>query len=231
MAASAVKQEHTIKGFAPSKNGLKFPNRFPGIPLPDALAKLIDTSKSVHGLCGGMVFTVIDYNKSKKKAPAVNDVPKEETDLYNYLKKRQLASWGKMNTMVLRYVQWMTFSDEKAQAETRKSWQVVKKALDDNDFAVLGLIYNDIRDSLRVWDNHQVLAYGYSEMEDGTTRIHLYDPNFPNNDNIHIEVKPVKGGKIKGVTTAQYKDGEKIHPMHGFLVVPYDYEEPPDKLG
>jgi hypothetical protein len=231
MAALAVKKEQKIKGFTPSKNGLKFPNRFPGIPLPDALSKVIDTSKSVHGLCGGMVFTVIDYTKSKKKAPDVNDVPKEETALYHYLAKRQLASWGTMSMMVLRYVQWMTFSDEKAQEETLESWQTVKKNLDDDEFTVLGLIYNDIRDSLRVWDNHQVLAYGYSEMADGSTRIHLYDPNYPKNDRLYIELKPVKeGGKVRGVTTAQYKDDKKIHPMHAFLVVPYDYEEPPDKL-
>jgi hypothetical protein len=232
MATLAVKKEQKIKGFAPSKNGLKFPNRFPGLPLPDALTKFIDTSKSVHGLCGGMCFTVIDYTKSKKKAPEVNAVPQEETPLYHYLAKRQLASWGTMSMMVLRYAQWMTFSDDKAQSESLESWQHVKKQLDDGEFQVLGLIYHDLHESLAVWDNHQVLAYGYTELADGSAHIHVYDPNYPKNDNIHIEVTPVKeGGKVVGVKTAQYKDEKKIHPMHGFLVVPYDYEEPPDKLG
>lgn len=234
MAAAAAKKQVAVKGFKPSKDGFKFPNRFPGIPLPGPLEKLIDTSKSVHGLCGGMVFTVIDHYKARKPVPAVGDIPAEQTSLYKYLATRQLESWGRMQTQVLRYVHWMTFSDEKAQEETLDSWIDAKKRIDEDDFAVLGLVYNDIRESLRVWDNHQVLAYGYTEYDDGSIRIHLYDPNYPKHDDIYVlarqtSVKKAKaGGKLKGMTAAQYRGDKKLHNIHGFLVVPYEFSTPPD---
>lgn len=234
--ASTPMRQHNVGDFKPSENGFKFPNYFPGLPLPDALANLIDTSKSVHGLCGGMCFTVIDHYKSKKKLPAVDKVPGEETHLYKYLAKRQLASWGVLSSQVLRYAQWMTFSDEKAQAESMESFQELKKRLDENDLTVIGLVYNDIRESLRVWDNHQVLAHGYEELEDGTIRIHLYDPNYPKHDDVWLDAKPVdvemgpKGKQVQGLNCAQFKGGENIHKVHGFIVVPYDYEEPPKEL-
>src|SRR5688500_3432689 len=76
---SMVKKQVKVKGFKPSKNGFKFPNRFPGFPLPPALKAVIDTSKSIHGLCGGMVFAVIDFKRARRKLPALDHVPAEDT--------------------------------------------------------------------------------------------------------------------------------------------------------
>jgi two-component system chemotaxis response regulator CheY len=64
-AKKTIKQVK-VKNFTPSRNGFKFPNRFPGVLLPDPLQKVIDSSNSVHGLCGGMCFTVIDHVKAGK---------------------------------------------------------------------------------------------------------------------------------------------------------------------
>ncbi|MCC6905548.1 MAG: hypothetical protein IT326_06860 [Anaerolineae bacterium] len=236
MAAKRVKHRQlAVADFRPSKNGLQFPNRFPGIPLPDALSKLIDTSRSVHGLCGGMCFTVIDYTRAKKVPPKAAKVPDKETSLYEYLSKRQMASWGTMSSQILRYVQWMTYSDSKAQAESWESWQELKKNLDEGDLTVIGLIYTDFSESIRVWDNHQVLAYGYEVLEDDTIQIDLYDPNYPKDDTITLQVTPVKikDGDTKteqAVTCVQMRGDKKIHDVHGFLIVPYEFTPPPDRL-
>ena len=235
MAPETIKRERKVAAFKPSQNGLKFTNRFPGLPLPEPLATLIDTSKSVHGLCGGMVFTTIDYMKAKKEPPATTAVPDEDTKLYEYLKKRQTASWGLLDSQVLRYVWWMGLNDEKAQEETLDSWREIRKKLDKEDFAVVGLIYHNFHETLAVWDNHQVLAYGYQELEDGTIRILLYDPNFPKEDDIYIEAKGVKikkpGKPEFGMKAGQFKGGKHLYNLHGFMLVPYEYNEPPDGAG
>jgi len=227
--------QHSVGGFVPSQNGLHFPNRFPGVPLPGPLAQVIDTSKSVHGLCGGMCFTVIDHFKAGRPVPLVDAVPDGATPLYEYLSKRQWESWGLLGTEVLRYVQWMTYSDKKAGAESFESWELLKGRLDADELTVIGLVYNDIRETLRVWDNHQVLAHGYTVQDNGAIHIHVYDPNYPNLDTVRIEATPVRFRRWftlrTGLISAQYVGQKKVHDIHGWMVVPYDYSPPPDDLG
>lgn len=234
-AGATVKREHRVQDFLPSHNGLKFTNRFPGTPLPQMLDKFFDTSKSAYGLCGGMCFTVIDFAKSRKQPPTVADVPGEQSKLFDYLKKRQIASFGLLDAVVLRFIYWMSLTDEKAQEETLDEWRKIRKQLDKHDFAVLGLIYRNFTESLLPWDNHQVLAYGYQELEDGAIRIMLYDPNYPGQDDVYIEAKGVqieKPGKAEfGMKAGQYKAGKHIHNLHGFMYIPYEYNNPPDYFG
>jgi hypothetical protein len=218
----------------PSKNGLQFVNRFPGFPLPDVLETLIDTSKSVHGLCGGMCFTVIDYTIAKKKLPQNKDVPKEDSALYHYIQKRQFDTWGKARLKVLRFVEWMGYSDRRSAVETFASVKQLRRKLAHGSLSVLGLIYHNFQETLAVWDNHQVLAYGYSELANGYTRIHLYDPNFPKNDNIYLECKPIQvefeGQTQLGMQVKQYEGDKLLLNVHGFFVVPYKAKVPPNNL-
>jgi hypothetical protein len=220
-----------VSSFLPSRSAFQFANTFKGLPLPDVLEKLIDTSKSVHGMCGGMCFAAIDFARAGKSPPPLTDAPAEGTRLYQYLWERQLASWGVLSTQVLRYVFWMSLSDQQAQAESRSEWAQVRRRLRRGELTVLGLVYVDLRESLAVWDNHQVLAYGSTEQSNGAIHIHVYDPNFPRRDDIYLEAKPVKvDKKTRGLTTVQVI-GPKRKPVHGFFVVPYEYTPPPDDLG
>jgi hypothetical protein len=189
-------KEFKVSGFLPSRSAFHFANSFKGLPLPDVLEKLIDTTKSVHGMCGGMCFAAIDFAKAGKQPPACPPRP-EGTRLYAYLWQRQLASWGVLSTQVLRYVFWMSLSDEQAQAESRSEWANLRKRLRKGELTVLGLVYKDLRESLAVWDNHQVLAYGSMEQADGSIHIRIYDPNYPKRDDIYLDAKPVKADKKK----------------------------------
>ena len=224
----AVISTKKVANFRPSEHGFQFVNRFPGFPLPKALGKLIDTSKSVHGLCGGMCFGVIDYISNGMELPKIKDIPEQGSLLYEYLAERQFASWGRMNLMVFKYIRWMAYSDERAQAETLESWLSLRYKLAGGRFAVIGLIYKDFRESVRVWDNHQVLAYGYEVMSDGTIRILLYDPNYPGDDSIALVITPttLKNGH-RGMQGAQYRGDQRIHEVHAFLNVPYRPKTPP----
>jgi hypothetical protein len=233
-AKAAVKKEMKVKGFVPSANGFQFPNRFPGLPLPPVIAKMIDTSKSVHGLCGGMCFTVVDFATANRKPPKVDDVPDENTPLYHYLAQRQLASWGRMEQQVLRYIQWMAFSDKRAARESDKSVKDLRARLDAGHLTVLGLIYHDFQETLAVWDNHQVLAYGYSVLADKRIHIHLYDPNYPKRDDVYLEVTSTPvwqwWKRRPGVSVEQFRGDEKVFHLHGFFIVPYEPETPPGDI-
>jgi hypothetical protein len=225
-------EEVLVKDFRPSKHGFKFPNRFPGVPLPDPLTKLIDTSNSVHGLCGGMCYTVIDAFSAAKPLPDTDSVPDEQTSLYQHIARRQWASWGFMDTQVLRYVHWMTMSDSKAQQESYESFEELRERLAAGQLTVIGLVYHDIRETLRVWDNHQVLAHGFSHLPDGSYHIHVYDPNYPKHDDVYIEARPITlkqgGSDVPGLACTQYRGDKKLMDVHGFLVVPYRQAPPPE---
>src|SRR5690349_20324030 len=128
----------------------------------------------------------------------------------------------------------MALSDDTAAHKTDQSVSEVCKQLDAGHLTVLGLIYHDFHETIAVWDNHQVLAHGYSLLADGTVRIMLYDPNFPNDDGVYLEcasTEVMQGKKqVKARSVDQYRDGKKLYHLHGFFVVPYKPETPPDDL-
>ncbi len=223
--------EKKVPGFKPSRNGLKFPNYFKDVPLPDAITRMIDTSNTVYGLCGGMCFTVIDHYTAKKPVPSIDEVPGREQPLWDYLFNRQKDSWGKMSSQVLRYTRWMSLADDAAMKESAGSWKELKAVLDANRLAVLGLVYRDLRETLRVWDNHQVLAHGYTIYDEGTVHVNLYDPNLAKDDSVYLELKATRVDDQTAYEAGQFRKGEKYKDVHGFFVVPYDYNEPPDGLG
>jgi hypothetical protein len=50
------------------------------------------------------------------------------------------------------------------------------------------------RDSLKIWRNHQVLAYSYSDISATTIDINIYDPNYPQRDDVIIQMERVPVG-------------------------------------
>ena len=59
---------------------------------------------------------------------------------------------------------------------------------------VLGLVYVRLRDTVAMWENHQVLAYGYKILSPEALRINTYDPNYPGQDRITIEATRMIAG-------------------------------------
>ena len=71
-----------IMSFMPSAHGLRFPNRFPGIPAPFHVPGI---DKSIYGLCGGMCFTVLDYLHAGQPVPDSPHIPEKNTPFWRYL--------------------------------------------------------------------------------------------------------------------------------------------------
>jgi hypothetical protein len=103
---------------------------------------------------------------------------------------------------------------------------------------VLGLVYVSSSDNFAIWKNHQVLAYAYSEISATTIDINIYDPNYPENDDVVIRVERVPVGTtfVPGVpprkrTVLGFSCTQKVSNLNkkirGFFAMPYVPVEPP----
>ena len=93
---------------------------------------------------------------------------------------------------------------------------------------------------LDIWNNHQVLAIGYTAGPNGEVDIHLYDCNHPRRDDVVIHAERVEVGKafdhpagektISGLKCVQQIGDDQEKEVRGFFVMPYVPIEPPSGL-
>ncbi len=228
--------------FKPSEHGFKFINRFPGYYLPFSVPVLpeIFEVKGAYGLCGGMSAAAYDFMLAGRTIPEKTEVPNRGTKLHRYVLQRQNDSFGRLGAQIVRFVRWAALPDEGPSGTWRKSfeeWEALRVKLDDRNLQPLGLVYISTRESLNIWDNHQVLAHDYTLHDDSTFDIHLYDPNFPLRDDVYLHCEPVEiapssapGMPLQGVRTVQRVENRDVRPVRGFFAVPYVPVEPPAGL-
>ncbi|MEU4678424.1 hypothetical protein [Micromonospora sp. NPDC023737] len=210
-----------VPGFRPSVNGFQFSNRWNGdLPVVslgslwnsfrDAMADVADAlgigsmpddlvpiTHADTGLCGGMVYTVMDYfNARQLPPPAATDAsglsiaPQSPNDpLFRHIRQRLLDSFD----LTGRGHRWLSYSsplypddDEgvlqslgamkgKSWITYREEWPRIRELLDLGQLVPIGLVQTS---ELDIGANHQVLAYAYQQ--DGqVVRLWIYDPNVP----------------------------------------------------
>ncbi len=229
----------------PSLNGFQFDNRFVGYPLPFTLPALpgLNNVSGIYGLCGGMSSAVYDFMLAGRKIPQTPQVPAQGDDLQRYLFKRQMDSFGILGESVLKFAEWMVIPDggsNGTQHHTMDEFVVVRDRLDSGACAVLGIVYVDWRGGFKLWNNHQVLAYAYSNLNSKTIEVCIYDPNFSKHDDITIRAEKVVVNKTTtfsgrnsytyGLKCTQWMGAQQIHTIRGFFLMPYSPVIPPDNL-
>ena len=142
---------------------------------------------SVYGLCGGMVFAALDFHYAGLGLPRgrhAHDQPAPGTPLRRFIWRRQLDT---LLNDALRFVTWTALLTRVGQrcpfgggpsrllARSRKEWRRLTTALDAGQPAPIGLV----RDARNVFENHQVLAVGYEQLDERHATLFLYDPNCP----------------------------------------------------
>ena len=88
---------NSVPGFRPSTSGLHFDNSFPSEPdltitLPGG--QVIGIGDASNGLCGGMVYTVMDFFAAKLAPPPGTDLPAGGSPLFIYIVRRLFDSFG-----------------------------------------------------------------------------------------------------------------------------------------
>jgi hypothetical protein len=213
------------------------PFSIPNLPKLSA----VETS---YGLCGGMSCAVYDFLLSARRIPLVTTAPAQGSVLHRYLYRRQVDTFGALGEYIAKFAQWMVLPDDTilgTQKRTYDEFEEIRAKLDDGNAVVLGLVYVSSGDASKIWENHQVLAYGYSEISDTTMDINIYDPNYPQQNDVAIRVERVSVGTtfVPGVpprkrTVLGFRCIQKItnreKNVRGFFAMPYVPVVPPSEL-
>jgi hypothetical protein len=197
----------SVPDFLPSTRGLRFSNHFdPGvavktISLP-GLGRSIPVGDASNGVCGGMVYTVMDLFLADPRLPVPPDTepPAAGLPLTRYVTDRLVDSFALSHGLasnVARYLELMSTPDRDAwfvhgvgSVIAGREWPKIKADIDAGRPSPLGLVAGS-----RVWPTdfagkvrmlghcHQVLAYAYDLGDDGLLTLRVYDPNDPGADN------------------------------------------------
>ena len=178
-------------GFRPSTHGFGFPNTWHDLVLG------VFTSR---GRCGGMVFAALDrFAAGVPLAPIeqARVLPDYRAPLAHHIWRRQIESVvGRLGSNLWRFA-WLTYLPSHAPggtaSTTHRELPGLLAALEAGQPVPLGLVSGlSIRHLAR---NHQVLAYA-ADVEGGLARIRVYDPNFPHQNDVVLEVRTTDPGHV-----------------------------------
>jgi hypothetical protein len=197
-----------------------------------ALRKQLESHLAPHyGLCGGMCFVVLDFYSANRPVPrgqGANDQPAPGTRLHGYIWKRQMAS---IFSDGARFMAWLIslnyvppawpFGGGPARllARSKREWQTLKTSVDAGQPVPIGLV----RDARNIYDNHQVLAIGYDEVDEAQRTVYLYDPNCPDREStirVHFGEELLDGRESCGAAA----------PLRGFFCETYAPADPGDAV-
>jgi hypothetical protein len=222
-----------VQAFQPTLHGFKFRNSFSGYPVPFNIP-LLPPASGAYGLCGGMSAAACDFFAANRPIPATESVPAKGTSLYDYLYQRQLATLGESGSYILKFLAWMALPDDNIHGTRsltyREELPAVRRELDQARPAVIGLVYVSSSESLHVWENHQVVAYGISETSGAQTSftLRVYDPNHPGRDDITISCERVRVARLRvifwwrnvyGLKCVQHVPGKGDRRVRGFFLM------------
>jgi len=223
-----------VPGFAPSTSGLHFVNYYPHEPeiqIKIPLGPTLSLGDAANGLCGGMAFVVRDFYEANQPIPPDTDPPPAGTPLYKFIVKRLLDSFN-LPLGLGRYLELMqpAFPDVglgfglpgRASVMIRDEWPHIKSDLDAGRLVPLGLIKVKSSNPPDLCKNHQVLAYGY-DLDDTDLTIWVYDPNYPNNDGVNLQLS-IASTRVPVRVTYTPADPEGVFC---FFRTPYSPKQPP----
>ena len=210
-----------------------------------ALNGLVDAMLPEHyGLCGGMAFAALDYYKAgliiQRGFPDVNidtapgrperNTP-QGTILRNYIWQRLIDSLT--SGVAQTTLEWMAilhFVPQQASGgapellkRTKDQWAQLKQHIDAGTPWPLGLIGT----TTNPMHNHQVLAYGYLDNEDGTGVIYLYDNVCPDTEStIQLDFRG------QSLSAQESCGSDSRGPLQGFFCSSYQPNtSPPVAVG
>jgi hypothetical protein len=140
------------------------------------------------GLCGGMVYTVMDYYANHLLPPDQTAKPVSRDDiLFQYIRDRLWDSFdvGGQGHRFLGYsspsypngdegvIQAVGLTRGRSWVAYREAFPEIQADIDAGRLAPVGLIQTD---NLDIGSNHQVLAYAYEKSGQDVT-LYIYDPN------------------------------------------------------
>lgn len=182
----------SIAGFTPSIHGLHFANRYP--PGPTVRfgvldPRLVGVGDASAGLCGGMSWFVRERFEDGQPIPPDTVAPENGSSLFKAIVRRQVLSLDWLRGPFRFW--WMgLLGPERARRRTLEhEWPRMRAGIDGGRLMLVGLVRHQGANPWRLTDSHQVLAFAYTtEGAAGPITIRLYDPNWPNRDDVSIHL-------------------------------------------
>ena len=227
-----------VPGFMPSMSGLHFDNNFPHEPdltitLPGGAT--IGIGDASNGLCGGMVFTAMDFHGAGVAPPPDAAPPPGGSPLFNYLVRRLFDSFGLpfgpgrylwlMNPALPDHETWASQAGlaphGHAWVMINEEWPKIRMDIDSGRLSPLGLVKIRSLNAGDLGHNHQVVAWGY-DLNGNDLTLHLYDPNNHDNDNVTMSLNI---GDPAHTTTVTYSPSDGMDPFC-FFRTDYAFADP-----
>jgi hypothetical protein len=199
---------NVVGSFLPSVNGLHFANRFPAGPtirIGPFAPRPFGIGDAASGLCGGMAWFVRERFERGDTVPPDVDPPPNGSPLFKALVRRQVRSlrWGRTP---LGFWRTSARGSSIGRRTREQEWPRIRRGIDAQRLVMLGLVRGTGVNPLKLTKNHQVLCYGY-ETSNGTVRLRIYDPNWPNRDDVTIAIEPDRISQSTG------------EPLHGVIAL------------
>ncbi|MDO9085856.1 MAG: hypothetical protein Q7U53_06585 [Anaerolineaceae bacterium] len=162
--------------FDPKFHGYSFINRFEF----KGFSKIFKTlsNKLIYGMCGGMVFSALDFYFDQKIIPDYSKVDQIPENYAKYLWKRQSESTS--ISVLIKIIKFASLSKKSSINMSIKDElpQIIDRLIDKLPVPIV-----IIRSSLfqNPTHNHQVLVTGIEEHEN-CMKLKLYDPNHPKSE-------------------------------------------------
>jgi hypothetical protein len=187
-----VAVSNSVPGFLPSTHGLHFANRFP--PGPTVRLGPIDPRRvgigdASAGLCGGMSWYVRDRFVAGEPVPADTQPPANGSPLFRRIVRLQVKSLEWLRTPLGFWLMGASGPERIARRSRNREWPRIRAKIDSGRLAQVGLVRHQGRNPFNLTRSHQVVAYGYT-IEGDTVRLRLYDPNWPDRDDVAVVIEP-----------------------------------------
>ena len=181
---------NAVAGFVPSVHGLHFPNHWapgPTVRLGFIDPRWVGVGDATAGLCGGMSWFVRERFETGAAVPPDTTAPANGSPLFRAIVRRQVQSLDWLRGP-LRF--WLSAGTSPGRLHRRTlevEWPRIRAEIDRGRLPMLGLIRHLGWNPFDLTKDHQVLAYAYETAgPSGPTTIRLYDPNWPNRDDVSI---------------------------------------------
>lgn len=200
--------------FLPSNNGFAFVNSFVYpimLPVPLVAAKKLQV-----GLCGGMCRLAAHAYITNRRLPQQQLAPKPGTSLYQRLIHQQNRSYGNKAEHLFTFLRWwLQLNNGVLRQKSLNEWSLIEQYLQQNKLLNLGVVYVSIKNG-KLWQNHQVLAYGYQPISGSEARVFIYDPNFPLNNTAYIHIELMNK---QDINIMQFVNGKPYKSVRGFFTL------------
>jgi hypothetical protein len=187
-------ESNAVGGFLPSIDGLHFANRWetgPTVRLGILDPRLVGIGDASAGLCGGMSWYVRERFETGKEIPTDVTAPANGSPLFQAIVRNQVRSLDWLRAP-LRFWRFATLRRGTLIGRTLEGeWPRIRADIDADRLVHLGLLRHRGWNPLHLTKDHQVLAYAYeTDGPGGPTTIRIYDPNWPDRDDVTLTLAP-----------------------------------------